>query len=353
MEVYLIASYRPLHSGPISAISCSNYTLTKYAEHSRVEFEPKPISDGNRILGMLTLNKLYQKKGPKSPKDWQFLVYGESTRALVSQDLSTEKELVFPSSLNNVKTCAESDKYWIIGNCGFPLHLFNKETLELVHKPEKFTVKTNIAFNGDNMQNSLIVHKQVAYLISNLNKAMSLELYPPFTETVYFEDENFEDLCEFKNDILAASTTGAVRYLRTGRKGQIDIPTEEILTHIRSFESNLFVIVKKEDPIVNFVYLLSSKLTVVCKIGLHRTDDHIRNVAITHTKNIGILWINHRCSALSVVLFNKNKLILVDPNATQYPDKMHFGMALLTPTSVIIAPCTERSKVAHLRLKMS
>jgi len=354
LEIYLIASYRPLHSASSDRISCPTSTLLRLSKTARLDTrtqDPESIPK-DRLLGILTLDPRLNKIDSSSGHKWHMVCFGEENLYLVSEDLKQREILKLKESFRYLKTGAESRKYWIFANDGSSSRLISKDTGEIEFSTTDMVVRSNIIGDGDNMQNSILVHKDILYMVTTQHFLKSLDLSnPTITPDTLFDGELFEDICIFENKVLATTLQGKVRIVGSNSTYQIGIAADEQVSHIRAYNSSLFAVTFDRYKKTLYLYYLAKDFTTRQKIELTKTKDHLRNMAFSQVRGIGILWLNHRSSHLDVVLFNRRKMALVKQTQVDSDYGMAFALAVLKPTSALTTDNQGKWSVHDLILK--
>jgi len=350
MEVYLIASYIPVYQRDPYGISCKDNILRSYALHSRVHTE-EVFSTGENVV-MAAVNKK-QKAG------FGILKIGRKYRYHLDWDkgriLGIKEDRVY----ENLNNCVESDNYWIYCETGKPLKLLHKDTFKFVHVSSKSTILKERTTGDDkesNHQSGILVFRNTVYMVNNKNQLVSVQLNKPFTVNVFItnpDDMTVADLCIYKDQVLVAGRYG--RFFSLGfpkMDFKLDLgPCCITVAHIGALVDRIVIVsgygsiilCKDGGQIMDIIYELSN------------AQDRIRNIKITSRKNMGIMWLNQCHYQMEIVLFNRNKLMLVKDNKRNTSRLLPANYALATVTQTKALVCNSFREVnlfsLHLSLK--
>jgi len=353
LEIYLIASYRPFRHDTKVLIWSSTGRVLSLARRATLDKKLHKHAATNRVMSILTLNKKYRGLYEKGSPVWHMLCLGETKKYLVTKDLKSEQEIKISENICQIKNCAESEKFWILAEDGTSFKFFDKKTGEVVHTTFSTTVRMNINWMGDNMQNSVFVHKDRLYVANTQRILRSVELIEPYNKIDYFPEDTCEDICVFQGEVYGVSSTGVIRKVGSETEEQLTLQPNECVTHIRGFESNLFVVVYTKETEKIGIYQLSPAMKVLSKVETGVSRDHLRNLDFSTCYGVGIMWLSHRNSHLSIVFFNNRKMALLQSpqGEIRNGEGMHFGLAVLSATKAIVSD--EKGKLFTYKLNFN
>jgi len=162
----------------------------------------------------------------------------------------------------------------------------------------------------------------------------------------------FTDICLYRNTPHAITERSQLVNILSGRIITLNINKDETVSNMRSFENKLFIGSNGNDY-KSRLHMLDEKLSVVSTVHFKLAITGINNMAITHTKNIGIVWANLVNAHIAIAIFNNRRMVLVASSLRNKDTPgSNYYLHVVSADSVLVCNDRDNMRIYKLELNM-